>query len=306
MPRGRHSLEPSTIRRRRYALVAAPVVTALAVGVGVATSGFSTPVAPMAAGDVSATIVDPGGLAPTTPAPERTLGTSRSADRVPLVDNRVPEVTGRMWSTATLKLRTEPRADAKDVGLVKDDTRVAVTGRRQAGYAEVVVDRLARWVTADYLSRTKQVPPPAASAPAAPAAPAASASGSRTAPAPATGLSNAPCPDGSSIEGALQPASVKVYRAVCAAFPELTTYGGQDGHGEHVNGEAIDFMVPDSATGQRVADFVYAHHAELDLFDIIWSQHIWTIERASEGFRSMSDRGSATANHYDHVHIKIN
>jgi len=93
---------------------------------------------------------------------------------------------------------------------------------------------------------------------------------------------------------------------VCAAFPELTTYGGQDGHGEHVNGEAIDFMVPDSATGQRVADFVFAHHTELDLFDIIWSRHIWTIQRAGEGFRSMSDRGSATANHEDHVHIKIN
>ena len=99
---------------------------------------------------------------------------------------------------------------------------------------------------------------------------------------------------------------MKVYRAVCAAFPELSTYGGQDGHGEHVNGEAIDFMVPDSGDRPAVADFLYAHHAELDLFDIIWSQHIWTIERSGEGFRSMEDRGSATANHYDHVHIKIN
>ena len=46
--------------------------------------------------------------------------------------------------------------------------------------------------------------------------------------------------------------------------------------------------------------------AEFDLFDIIWSQHIWTIERSGEGFRSMEDRGSATANHYDHVHIMVN
>ena len=44
----------------------------------------------------------------------------------------------------------------------------------------------------------------------------------------------------------------------------------------------------------------------MNLFDIIWSQHIWTIQRSGEGFRSMSNRGSATANHMDHVHIKIN
>ena len=65
-------------------------------------------------------------------------------------------------------------------------------------------------------------------------------------------------------------------------------------------------MVPSSSVGQRVADFLFANRSELNLFDIIWSQRIWTIERSSEGFRSMSDRGSATANHYDHVHIKIN
>jgi len=93
---------------------------------------------------------------------------------------------------------------------------------------------------------------------------------------------------------------------VCAAFPELTTYGGQDGHGEHVNGQAIDFMVPNSDVGQRLADYLYANHAQFDLFDIIWAQSIWTIERAGEGFRPMEDRGSPTANHFDHVHIMVN
>jgi hypothetical protein len=28
--------------------------------------------------------------------------------------------------------------------------------------------------------------------------------------------------------------------------------------------------------------------------------------RAGEGWRAMPDRGSATANHYDHVHIAVN
>ena len=30
---------------------------------------------------------------------------------------------------------------------------------------------------------------------------------------------------------------------------------------------------------------------------------IWSVERGGEGWRGMSDRGSTTANHYDHVHV---
>ena len=278
--RGKHSLEPTrsasfhtVFRRRRTALVVAPLVTALAIGTGVATSGFARPDVP--ARQASASI---GGAADS--GTERTLGTTRSNERVPLVDHRVPKATGKLWTTADLDLRIEPREKSRNVGLVKSGKRVAVTGKRLGDYSEVVVGRATRWVTSDYLSKNKTPE--------------------------VMGLSDQPCPDGSGIESAIQPTTVKVYRAACAAFPELTTYGGQDGHGEHVNGEAIDFMVPNSSVGQRLADFLYAHHAQLDLFDIIWSQHIWTIQRAGEGFRSMSDRGSATANHYDHVHIKIN
>ena len=56
----------------------------------------------------------------------------------------------------------------------------------------------------------------------------------------------------------------------------------------------------------QIAAFLQAHASELDLYDIIWQQHIWTPERSSEGWRSMSDRGSETANHYDHVHVSVN
>lgn len=277
--RGKRTLEHTrsasfhtVFRRRRLALVTAPVVTVLAVGAGVATSGFTAPSVPSQA----TSSIGSAGVS----TPDRAAGTSRSSSRVPLVNHRVPKATGKLWTTAPLDLRTQPRAKAKTTGLLKSGERVPVTGRRQGGYAEVIVNKVTRWVTDDYLSKQK---------------------------APqAMGLSDAPCPDGSSIESAMQPQAVKVYRAACAAFPELTTYGGQDGRGEHVNGEAIDFMVPDSATGQRLADFLYANQAELGLFDIIWSQRIWTIERSAEGFRSMEDRGSPTANHYDHVHIKIN
>ena len=71
-------------------------------------------------------------------------------------------------------------------------------------------------------------------------------------------------------------------------------------------GRAIDFMVSDSGLGQQVADWARAHAGELNLYDVIWQQHIWTPERSSEGWRSMPDRGSPTANHFDHVHISVN
>ena len=281
MPRGRHSLEPTTIRRRRLAFVTAPLVTLLAVGLGVTTSGFGQPDAPTAAsGNVSAAARS------SSDAPEdeeRTLGTSRSAGRAPLVDHRVPKAKGKLWTTGDLDLRVTPREKSKTTGLVKSDKQIAITGRREGAFAEVLLGKETRWVTAEYLSKKKEKPEPEEA-----------------------GTSDQPCPDGSEIESAIQPTAVKVYRSVCAAFPELTTYGGQDGHGEHVNGQAIDFMVPNSDVGQRLADYLYANHAQFDLFDIIWSQTIWTIERSGEGFRPMEDRGSPTANHFDHVHIMVN
>jgi hypothetical protein len=119
-------------------------------------------------------------------------------------------------------------------------------------------------------------------------------------------VSFAPCPDGSGTEAGLTSSAVRLFRAVCTAFPALTTYGGYDNHGEHSSGKAIDFMVSDPSLGQAVADWARTHASELDIYDILWQQHIWTPVRASEGWRSMPDRGSPTANHMDHVHISVN
>jgi len=52
-----------------------------------------------------------------------------------------------------------------------------------------------------------------------------------------------------------------------------------------------------------VAEFVRAHYDELGVQYVIYSQHIWSVDRSSEGWRLLEDRGSATANHYDHVHV---
>ena len=98
--------------------------------------------------------------------------------------------------------------------------------------------------------------------------------------------------------------AMSVYRAVCSAFPSITTYGGWRGDGEHSGGQAIDIMVSGDL-GWQVANYLRANSSRFGLYDVIYSQRIWTAQRSSEGWRPMSDRGSSTANHYDHVHVKV-
>lgn len=268
--------------------MAAPLVTVGAIGIGVATT--TAPASKLNLSESSGSI---SGSRVTTADADSLAGRDRSVQAVSrdfdraavagATNLRKPVATGTLWTTEDLAIRKGPAKDAQVFGEIGFAKKVAVTGQRVGDYAEIVHQGQSRWVTAEYLANEKPEPTPET-----------------------MGLSMAPCPDGSSIESGLQPGAVRVYRAVCAAFPELSSYGGQDGHGEHVNGEAIDFMTPSHDVGERVKDFLFVHRYELDLFDIIWAQSIWTIERDGEGFRGMSDRGSATANHYDHVHIKIN
>ena len=152
MPRGRHSLETTKSPKRRFALLTAPLVTVLVVGAGVATSGFApsdTP-APSAAGNIGAVALNHTSVnaAESSIKDSRVLGTSRSTERVPLVNNRVPKAKERLWTTAGLDLRVEPREKSATKGLLKSGKHVAVTGRHRGAYAEVIVGRTTRWVTA--------------------------------------------------------------------------------------------------------------------------------------------------------------
>lgn len=119
-----------------------------------------------------------------------------------------------------------------------------------------------------------------------------------------TGISRAPCPDGSAVESGLVANAVEVYRAVCAAFPAVTAWGGRSASGEHATGRALDVMATGSL-GDAIAAYLRSHAGALRVSEVIWSQQIWTAQRAGEGWRPMSDRGSTTANHYDHVHVLV-
>jgi hypothetical protein len=275
--RGRHSLAPQKSRNRRLAYLAAPLVTSAVVGAGVAVSGgtpATTDLTRYAGSDIAAAA-----------APEeRMAATSRSSDRLAVAALIDPQVTGRLWSTVDLDLRSTPTADARVLGELKAVSRVRVTGERSDGYAQIIVrdggTRTVAWVTAEYLVAKKPTDP--AHLP----------------------LSDAPCPDGS-VEHGLTAGAVHVYRAVCHAFPQVTRYGGWDAHGEHRSGKALDIMTGDIQLGNAIAAFLQAHAAQLNLFDVIWRQHIWTTQRAGDGWRAMPNRGSATANHMDHVHVSV-
>ena len=209
----------------------------------------------------------------------------------------------KLWTTAPLYLWTNPGEDAAKQGILEDAKKVLVTGREAAGRTEVVIDGAARWVTAGYLTDDNpnvdtSPAPPAPSADRDDGDDEAEEGGAEESAAPSVG---GECTNGSAVDG--QPNVIAVHEAVCAAFPEITTYGTyRDDGSEHGQGLAIDIMVSGSR-GWEVAEFVRANYSELGVNYIMYSQKIWSVDRSGEGWRYVEDRGSATANHYDHVHV---
>jgi hypothetical protein len=96
-------------------------------------------------------------------------------------------------------------------------------------------------------------------------------------------------------------------------FPDIGCYRpGNDG--EHSLGRACDFMLSTGGVmptasniqkGYDIAAWAQANASRLGIMYIIYRQHIWDIRMASSGWVPMEDRGSITANHYDHVHISV-
>ena len=96
-------------------------------------------------------------------------------------------------------------------------------------------------------------------------------------------------------------------RVVKHRYAVGTVYGYRSSTtSDHGKGLAADFMVHSNTTkGYRIAEFAKKHYQQLNVSYVIWNQRIWSVSRASEGWRLMADGGSATANHKDHVHISF-
>jgi hypothetical protein len=265
---------------------AASQLTPLAADLSSAATASSTP---------SSTASSAASSASAAAAPERPDVVSRSDDRekvAPPATAYAPDVMSKAavtaaldrakkhrWTTDDLNIWTRPDDKASQIGELAAGKKVLVTGRVLWGRTEIVLNGHSRWVTSGYLSDQKPV-------------------------GPAAGLSMEPCPD-PSVENGLTDGAVYVYRSVCHAFPQITSYGGWDAHGEHSTGKAIDIMTSDVDLGNAIAAFLQEHASELHVYDILWRQHIWTPVRASEGWRLFPDRGSPTANHFDHVHVSV-
>ncbi|SDX90769.1 hypothetical protein SAMN05661080_01662 [Modestobacter sp. DSM 44400] len=77
--------------------------------------------------------------------------------------------------------------------------------------------------------------------------------------------------------------------------------GAADPNG-HPSGLALDYMVgSDDVLGDAIAQYQIEHWDFLGVEHVIWQQRMLSSPTGS--WTPMEDRGSATANHWDHVHV---
>lgn len=253
--------------RRQLVKIAVPSLGVLAVvGSAVAVVTSDADVAPAAA-SVAAAPADDIITEALADAPE----VNRSAERPELPDEDTVsvDVTGQKVALEDgVTIHADADAASPVLKELEQGETVDVTGEEKDGWSEVVYKGLPRWVSAKRIA--DDLP-----------------------------LGTEPCPKLS--EAGMQPDTVKVFRAVCAKFPGVSSYGAIAGRGEHATGRALDIMLgPD--LGYDVADFLQANRAELGIEYLIYRQRIWR-PATSNSWRGMSDRGSDTANHMDHVHV---
>lgn len=318
----RHSLEVeapplvgsarrSRLNRRAVAPIAALAVVALATGgtlaaprPGIAAGDVSFASAPARSSAISRDLTRTPIAAASASATPSVPTTPSAASMTPSARASAPSasatattkklaVTGLRYATASLNVRSGPSASASRVASLTRGARVSIVGPSVGGWQRVRIKGTDAWVKASYLSKSK------------PAVVTVARTSSSTPAASTTGVSLGACASGSAVESGMTAAGDKVHRAVCHAFPSITSYGGyRSGDGMHSRGRAIDIMVSGSL-GWKVAEYVRAHASELGVTEVIYSQRIWTTQRASEGWRALADRGSVTANHYDHVHVTV-
>jgi hypothetical protein len=295
-PRPRRAVRPALAVRVARIAVPAALITALGAGVaGAVIPGDGAQVAYPA--PVSTAAVD--STLSTTRAREAQV--SRHIARAPIRSEAAPKpktsasetitpvlrlkITDSKYATTELNVRKEPAEDSSVVGVVRAGMKLSVTSTVTDGFRYVSYHHKGRWVKDQYLSDKK---------------PTSGSSGS------GGGISGAACPSGSSVESGLTPDAIRVHRALCHRYPQISNFlGRRTSSGYHGEGRALDCMISDSTVGWEIAKWVRAHAKELGAMEVIYRQHIWTVQRSSEGWRPMSDRGSPTANHMDHVHVSV-
>ncbi|RZQ63862.1 hypothetical protein [Amycolatopsis suaedae] len=140
-------------------------------------------------------------------------------------------------------------------------------------------------------------PPPSTTTP-----PPSSTTTTTTPPKPTTTTTTPPAEACSSTLDGTKPHVAQVGNHIKAKFgvDDIGGRAGRSGASDHPDGLALDFMV-DTKTGNEIADYLLANRKAFGITYVIWRQRY----NDGSGWSMMEDRGGATANHFDHVHVSF-
>ncbi|WP_139650953.1 SH3 domain-containing protein [Tessaracoccus massiliensis] len=301
------------LTRMALAPLAALSVTGLAAGLlllpptdpGTTEGGQASPVhaSPLAVSrsQVRPTLSAPETAAPAAPAVETPEPTPAPE---PAVDyGKLAEAAGTRYASAPVNVRTGPGTGFDVRTALAEGGEVTITSWAVDGWHQVSLKDKAGWIKGTFLTETKPEPKPAPkAAPQEAGKQASSAAGASS----SSGFSGAACEKAGGLERNLTDRTATVLRAVCAEFPKASSYGGYrpDSDSYHGSGRAIDVMVS-GEYGWQIAKWARNNASSLGIVEVIYEQKIWTSQRAGDGWRGMANRGSTSANHYDHVHISV-
>lgn len=192
----------------------------------------------------------------------------------------LPTAVGVRYVTASaVNIRAGAAVTTAKVTAVPRGTPLQITGVVEGTYTQIIYSGRTRWVATAYLSSTR--------------------------PTIVTGSLGSVSLDKLNAHGKA------VVLDIRANFPQIKTIYGWRSYSayssDHPSGRAIDIMIPsyksNKALGDAVAAYVIANSKRLNVRYLIWRQRNYTISRGY--WVSMANRGSDTANHYDHVHVSV-
>lgn len=215
------------------------------------------------------------------PTPEPTSAQPAPSPAVPAFG----EIVGEKWATKSVHVRKGPGTDFGILATIGAGKKVSVTSVVEGRWQQVKAGKHEGFIVSEFLTDEEPAAAPEAQG----------VSGGKSS-----------CPQAARIESGLTDRTVGVLRAVCNKFPNVRGYHGRraGGGSYHSSGRAIDVMISGKA-GWEIANWARANASELGVIEVIYEQKIWTTQRSGDGWRHMSDRGSVSANHYDHVHISV-
>lgn len=272
--------DPWHLRARKHVAVAGGVAS---LGVAAVAAISTQPAVIANASDVAGGTVSAHGdiitAALGNSAPTRASRSNAERAPLPSAARADAQIEGSLYAQKTVPVRADSSAKSPVLATISKGKTLQVTGKTKGKWTQVIHNDLPRWVSTELVGEDEP----------------------KLAPTEGT-ISTAACARGSAVESGLQRDTIRVYRAVCARFPQVASYGGLAGRGEHGTGHSLDIMVS-GQLGWDISAFLQANRVELGVSYLIYEQRIWTVQRGGEGWRGMSDRGGATANHYDHVHV---